>query len=188
MNLTSLSLMEYLDYAVMVGFLWVGLACLVNVAVRKNVYWFTGMLIFAFLLFNRLFDFNGKFAAWFGDYNKELIAKIDEVAPGLLIYDTLSTWVMFIIGIFVFIQVAYLLSHLTYRRFSYFVGGIGLTFYILAAGCWLCFALCRVEFISSYTPSVIKDSLLVTGSMFMVVSFLLGLQPTRVNNYAENYE
>ena len=175
---------SYLEFLLRASFMWLALLCLINFYARHDMNWFIMSGFFSLLALNRIWFYNVKLGAWIVSDKAHWLAGIDKTIPGLMIYETISTWIMFAFCCVMFVGFVTLLSQMYYRKIAFVIASIGLVVYVMAFSWWMFWTL-KSDAVMPYDVIFgYKAILVVFGNFLFIIAFSLAIRKTKLRDYA----
>ena len=168
--------LEQMQYLVAGSFMWVALLCLVNFYLRNSFIWFLASTFYWLLMLNRIWYFNVTAGKWLVSVKPDWLASIDNILPGILIHQTVSTWIMFLFCVLLFLVLVFILAQLETRITCFALGVGGLIIYFIAFSWWIYWVLTINVTIPIEVVVKFKNLLLFVANLFFILAFTFSLK------------
>ncbi|MDP8261124.1 MAG: hypothetical protein P9M01_02125, partial [Candidatus Kappaea frigidicola] len=109
------------------------------------------------------------------------LAGVDRVAPSLMIYEKISTWIMFMFCCLMFLGFVTLLSQLVYKKMAFVIAAMGLVVYMVAFSWWIFWVLAPEAVITYNVIFGYKVLLVIFGNILFIIAFSLAIRNTRLS-------
>jgi hypothetical protein len=174
---------SYFEFLLRASFMWLALLCIVNFYARHDMNWFFMGCFYTLLALNRIWFYNVKIGNWILDNKAHWLESIDKAAPGLMVYDTVSTWVMFLFCGLMFVGFITLLSQMAFRRMACAIAAMGLFTYMIAFGWWMFWTLNRTWEVPYEVIFGYKAALVIFGNILFIIAFSISLKRPKLKDY-----
>jgi hypothetical protein len=175
---------SYLEFLLRASFMWLALLCIINFYARHDMNWFFMGCFFALLTLNRIWFYNVKLGEWILANKAHWLAGVDRVVPGLMVYEKISTWIMFIFCSLMFIGFVTLLSQLIYKKIAFVIASMALVVYMVAFSWWIFWVLNPQVVIPYNLIFGYKAVLVIFGNILFIIAFSLAIKREKLRNYA----
>jgi len=172
---------SYLEFLLRASFMWLALLCIINFYARHDMNWFFMGCFFGVLTLNRIWFYNVKLGEWILLNKAHWLAGVDRVAPSLMIYEKISTWIMFMFCCLMFLGFATLLSQLVYKKMAFVIAAMGLVVYMVAFSWWIFWVLAPEAVITYNVIFGYKVLLVIFGNILFIIAFSLAIRNTRLS-------
>lgn len=176
MEICALYSLEQMQYLVAGSFMWVSLLCLMNFYLRSSFIWFLAGTFYWLLVLNGIWHFNVTIGKWLISVKPEWFASIDSILPGILIYQSIATWIMFLFCVLLFLVLVIILAQLGTRIVCFVLGVGGLIIYFIAFAWWIYWVLSINVTMPLEVIIKFKNLLLFVANIFFILAFTFSLK------------